>query len=138
MREMKFRAWNPKFNKMEHDVWPTSKDTVGHWIKMYGRDEWQFSDNGQTKVIIEQYIGPKDKNGKEICYDSDIVEYTYQIDNDAERSEEVVTGTVVLDLKFTNSLCVKTEGGGLYHFTPSECRNIEIIGTIHDKEADHE
>jgi len=64
-RERKYRAWNPKLNKMEYDVWPTSNDTVGKWLKMLYADEWQFHDLGQTKVILEQYTGLKDKNGVE-------------------------------------------------------------------------
>jgi len=80
-----------------------------------------------------QYTGRQDKNGKEIYFDSDIVNYTYTSDcGMAEEEEFTVTGIVVLDLKYTNSICVleKENGktGGLYHFTAGEVRNIEIIG----------
>ena len=76
---------------------------------------------------VAQQVGCKDKNGDEIYFDSDVVEYTFAQACD-EYDETTVTGIVVLDLEFTNSLCVKTEGGVLYHFTASECRHsLEII-----------
>jgi len=81
---------------------------------------------------VGRFTGFHDKNGKEIYFDSDVVEYTYEIDNDIEQSENIVVGTVILDLKHTNSLCVKTKGGGIYHFTAGELRNIEVIGNIHE------
>lgn len=68
-----------------------------------------------------------DKNGDEVYLDSDIVEYTYTIENDVETSEKTIRGTVVLDLDFTNSLCVKTKGGLVHHFTASETKNIELV-----------
>ena len=90
---------------------------------------YEFLSDG-VEVIPEsvaQQVGCKDKNGKEIYFDSDVVEYTFAQVCD-EHDETTVTGIVVLDLEFTNSLCVKTKNGALYHFTASECRHsIEII-----------
>ena len=80
---------------------------------------------------VGQSTGFKDKNGKAIYFDSDIVEYTYIIENDIETSEKTIRGTVILDLGFTNSLCVKTKGGLSHHFTASESRYFEVIGNVH-------
>lgn len=124
-REIKFRAWNPKFNKMEYDVWPTSKNTVGHWIKMYGRDEWQFSDNGQTKVIIEQFTGLKDKNGegKEV-YKGDLLGSRY------------FSAVLIVDQMTEGSYCgqwiAKAQDGGYQDlFEAITADGYEIIGNIH-------
>ena len=113
-------------------VYRHESDWDGHdkYIHQIHTKEW----NEFIEVIPEtvgQSTGRKDKNGKEIYYDSDIVEYTFAQACD-DHEETTVTGTVVLDLEFTNSLCVKTAGEALYHFTASECRHsIEIIGNIH-------
>lgn len=127
MRDIKFRAWNPKFKKMEYDVWPTSKDTVGHWIKMYGREEWQFSDNGQTKVIIEQYTGRKDKNSAEIYANDQIafnVNKKFGTDNRYEGRIYLCEKRLAYCVE-----CLPAWDMPIYH----NLVDIEVIGNIHQE-----
>jgi hypothetical protein len=57
MREIKFRAWNKEGNGYIRDLF-------------YVGDGWYEMNN----LVLEQYTGLCDKNGKEI-YDGDIVRY---------------------------------------------------------------
>ncbi len=72
MREIKFRAWDN--NKM--------KNVPLEWIRRTNDGELSFTDgqidHGEylniNKVILMQYTGLKDKNGKEI-YEGDIIKF---------------------------------------------------------------
>ena len=119
----KFRAWNPKLNKMEYDVWPTSKNTVGHWIKMAYRDEWQFSDNGQTKVVIEEYTGLKDLWQGDIC----TAEYRCPVCSDNE--PHLLTGTIE---QADNGLWMFDYGHGAVPLDSKDLEILEKIGNIHE------
>ena len=62
MREIKFRAWDNKQNKMRNDG-----------FSIYYDGSIQFADSIESKdFILMQYTGLKDKNGKEI-YEGDIL-----------------------------------------------------------------
>ncbi len=65
MREIKFRVWNKQGQKML--AWEKYNEETGTGIK-----DWGIRVVCDKDYICMQYIGLKDKNGKEI-YESDIL-----------------------------------------------------------------
>lgn len=70
-RELKFRAWDVKENKMYHEF--MGMDCHGEWIQLAD----QFYISGDDNFKLMQFTGLKDKEGKEI-YEGDILEATRQ------------------------------------------------------------
>ena len=70
MREIKFRAWDKEnkwfINGFNMFGFSTGQGAPTKFLQRFN-DKWKIED-----VIIQQYTGLKDKNGKEI-YDGDIV-----------------------------------------------------------------
>ena len=67
MREIKFRAWD---KRQEAFIFPTNDETrFVHWPNQLPN----FNVCYQWNIVLTQYTGLKDKNGKEI-YEGDILE----------------------------------------------------------------
>lgn len=111
-------------------------------LRYFWKGEWHYIDLYKDNTIAKfeayesvkcslfyQFTGLKDKNGKEIYFNSDYVQYVYENSEDEEQEE---FGIIVLDLKFTLGICVKTNDGMLLPIVHSDLNNIEIIGNIYE------
>lgn len=119
MREIKFRAWDTACNCYVEKDW-----------QIYLNGTVSVSDTWATKdIILEQYTGLKDKNGKEI-FEGDIYKDIYKDKNEIG----------IIEFKIGCFWCVSDDD-------PFEISSmnvyLEIIGNIHEnlellKESTHD
>ena len=117
MRKIKFRVWEP-FNKaMCHD--PFVEGRYG-WCDQ--NNNLRCSSNfASNHLILMQYVGLEDKNGKEI-YEDDICSFDY--------NKELLKGVV----KFSNTASFGIrlkEAFFSFDYIHSLQSEVEIIGNIH-------
>ena len=135
MREIKFRVYNPRDNKVHYDI--TGFEYIDN-----GNMSGVFIDGTfflKEEVELMQYTGLKDKNGKEI-YEGDIVKvhfdkkdaYTINIlnlkksVNKIGKIEYIVDGFCVFIEKFGENIYP------LSFFGDEIINQLEVIGNIYD------
>lgn len=121
-REIKFRAWNPDDNKIEHPlVFAMSKDKV-----LIPLIKCADGNRAYKNYQLMQYTGRKDKNGVEI-YEGDIVKCIAAPSGKKVAGEMI--GKIIQDhFGWTISVWFNDEwwGYGKMNFT-----SLEVIGNIY-------
>jgi uncharacterized phage protein (TIGR01671 family) len=124
MRELKFRAWANGYEKWCHRI---EYIDDGFWLGYVDDGVGELS---TTDIIVEQYTGLKDKNGKEI-YEGDIVE------EEIDFNSKMTDGTFRYEVYWNeDELCwsldhigQKSIHGDLWELNSSR----RVIGNIHER-----
>lgn len=129
MKELKFRIWIKDEKRYYDESDEESYMIVPNGNVTYTSEAYEeygvwFNDttNATNGVIVEQYTGLKDKNGKEI-YEGDLVEYTTCYYGNEKRHRKVVEWSEWDSDDFG-------EPHNLGYSNLSEC--MEVIGNVHE------
>jgi len=136
MREIKFRAWDKYQRKMYSWSKIGGSSSEGHLSL------WNLINSLSDSLIVMQYTGLKDKNGKEI-YEGDVIQNlncfnchsSWGDTTDNFPNERVVvfgdSGTPCFRLAFIEEN-IRDRGTSGLVFCKGNEKNFEIIGNIHE------
>lgn len=122
MREIKFRVWNDFIKKYE-----TLQEVASRGAIMPRGNELKTTVN--YPLIIEQFTGLYDKNGKEI-YEGDVV-IVRKISVDENLYEAKVLFQQIGRSGFAYSIDYKDDNGTLFYGLQEQIY-IEVVGNIHE------
>ena len=131
MRAIKFRAWDTVMK----DWVPMGVNHISDLVRIKAtKKKGEFLidtfDSGSRRLILMQFTGLKDRNGKEI-YEGDIIKYHYFYFADGSEIEKEHVCSVKYDDSFANFDAMDKEG--FAHFLGNASDDgIEIIGNIHE------
>ncbi|MFA6152930.1 MAG: YopX family protein [Chitinophagaceae bacterium] len=136
MREIKFRGWHTKKQKMfsaenmaidQLTLLPT-----GEFINVSGMDTKLSHVFTKNEFVPLQYTGLKDKNGKEI-YEGDIVKSIYNPRNEYYTKKE---NMMIVEYDICNPcfvlIDIKNKNIMEYDFVCCNMRSNEVIGNIYE------
>lgn len=133
MRELKFRAWD-KITNRYYVVSTLEYADNGELCEVWLADIMVIETNDACRnpkdVILEQYTGLKDKNGKEI-YEGDIIQE--EIDFNSKMTDGVFTYVVEWD-NDTLSYGLRGSGNSIHDELWEVNASVEIVGNIHENQ----